>query len=90
MSGGGGALGLFRVGFLLPPPIQRQDDKAHDGSALPPFVAHLFQVAQFAIGTFDMIVGADALSRRAVQVGDHLVELLRGEHGHSAGQVGVG
>lgn len=75
---------------MLAPAIQGQDDESHDGSTATPLVAYLLEVAQAAIGSFDVIVGADALSDRAVQVSDHLGKLVGAQHRQGLGQIRVG
>src|SRR5438552_3518458 len=76
--------------LLAIPAIDGQDNETDDGSSPPPLVAHLLEIAPAAVHSFDVIVGADALSGRAVQVGDHFVELVGRQHGQGLSQIGIG
>src|SRR5262245_14407116 len=61
--------------LLLIPAIDGQHQEADDRPTTTPFVADLLERTQSAVDPLHVIVGADLLASRAVQVGDHLVEL---------------
>lgn len=76
--------------MLTVPTIDGQDDEADDGPAPVPFVAHFLEIAPLAIDAFHVIVGADLLACRTVQVDDHFVELVGCHYVQGLGQVGIG